>query len=346
MDNIRLRLQKYFNGECTDAEKAEILNILEQRPELLDDVFPEEGWEEPTGHLPDPVTSARMRDTIIRENTDNIRTMKRGAGTWWAAAAAILILVAAGAYWQYSRTNVQQTQLTLTETTKRNIDTTIANNSNVLMQIPLADGSWIRLSPGGQVKFALDFRNNRRIFLEGKARFNAASDPRHPFSVVANEVITTALGTCFDVETGKHIATRVKLLEGKVAIAGTHMQVAFEQVILQPGDEFRAAADKPGVLVARSHTPAIASPATAVNATVITDHTLEFHNEKLYKVIDVLQAQFNRRIMISGVSRKATFTGEFNKTDALEDIVKTIAELNNLKVQQNDSTNCISLMKQ
>ncbi len=342
MDDIRLRLQKYFAGTCTDAEKATILALLDKHPELLDEVFPEAEWEENSHAMLDDATASRIKATVMQETQPALRPV-RSNRIWWAAAAILLLV--AGSLYLLQQPGKKSVDTLAATTPIRKTDTVYHNNSTSIQNLTLPDGSKVRLSPDTRLSCPIAFTTHRQVTLQGKARFEVITDPLHPFTVTANEVVTTVLGTVFEVETVTGKTTKVNLLEGKVRISGSHHQQAFTPVILLPGDEFHTDAESAHIHIARAQQTENIRPIYQ-NTTVITDASFEFHNEKLYKIMQALESHYHENIKLTGISRNATFTGEFNKSASLEDILKVIADLNNLNIQRNDSTICLESMKQ
>jgi transmembrane sensor len=65
--------------------------------------------------------------------------------------------------------------------------------------VRLADGSVVRLAPGGAL--AIGFADNRRqvSLLRGSAYFEVAHDAARPFTIAAGGTTTTVLGTAFEI---------------------------------------------------------------------------------------------------------------------------------------------------
>ncbi|MCD1262789.1 histidine kinase [Shinella sumterensis] len=102
--------------------------------------------------------------------------------------------------------------------------------------ITLEDGSLVHLS--GASAIATDFANGRRAvrLLAGEAFFEVTPDKNRPFTVDANGVEVTVLGTKFDVQTDGDL-TVVALAEGSVkASVGRDAPAEF----LAPGDQLTA----------------------------------------------------------------------------------------------------------
>lgn len=84
--------------------------------------------------------------------------------------------------------------------------------------INLADGSVVKLAPGGAL--AVDFSGSQRrvSLLRGNAYFDVAHDASRPFQIAASGTTTTVLGTAFEVrraEAGVAVAVR----RGRVRVA-------------------------------------------------------------------------------------------------------------------------------
>jgi len=103
------------------------------------------------------------------------------------------------------------------------------------MEIILADGTNVLLSPESSLRFPARFSGDRRsVRLEGEAYFDVAKDADHPFVVVSRDYCTTALGTEFDVRAYSRVDLKVSLIEGSVQVENL---VDRSSVILNPGED-------------------------------------------------------------------------------------------------------------
>lgn len=71
-----------------------------------------------------------------------------------------------------------------------------------IRRVDLADGSIATMGPGSAL--AVQFTEGQRLvsLLQGMAFFDVASDPSRPFRVAVDGLVTTALGTAFEVSDG------------------------------------------------------------------------------------------------------------------------------------------------
>lgn len=103
-----------------------------------------------------------------------------------------------------------------------------------LRTIDLDDGSRLRVAPQSAIDIAFSDGERRVRLLRGEAFFEVVPDARRPFRVVAEEVVTTVLGTAFEVG----------LRADGVAVAVQHGNVRVDDrgaspplsVDLKPGD--------------------------------------------------------------------------------------------------------------
>ncbi|ASZ10659.1 FecR domain-containing protein [Chitinophaga pendula] len=104
--------------------------------------------------------------------------------------------------------------------------------------LQLSDGSRVTLYPNSRLTVPAHYNTtDRRINLDGQAFFEVASVPDRPFTVVTNQLSTTALGTSFMVrDYNDQQGTRISLMTGKVAVAG--IPGAQSSLILTPGEQY------------------------------------------------------------------------------------------------------------
>ncbi|MGU3495079.1 FecR family protein [Xanthobacteraceae bacterium A53D] len=111
--------------------------------------------------------------------------------------------------------------------------------------VTLADGSRVTLGAGSAIATSLEGPQRRVTLLAGEAYFDVAHDTARPFTVKADGVDVTVLGTAFDVSLSS-ATTTVELARGKVRIA-TEPDPAAAQ-ILAPGDAVTVDRDTGGIV--------------------------------------------------------------------------------------------------
>lgn len=235
---------------------------------------------------------------------------------------------------------------------------TLSNTTDKPKLLVLPDGSEVRLCSNSIISYNEPFTGQKRdITLVGKARFKVAKDKTRPFTVFSGDISTTALGTRFTVtafENGENIV--VRLYEGKVVVksAASAKRKLKNDFYLLPGNEL--------VYDNNSLTAKIRTFRTQVNAVVKNSNKKEtlpienpsvphlgkgtwymFNNQPLWQVFDQLEDMFKVDIVYRKKDiSKSYFIGTFNITDSLDDVLKQIAGLNNLKVVKKNNKIIIS----
>jgi len=104
--------------------------------------------------------------------------------------------------------------------------------------LTLNDGSKVILNSGSTLKYVKNFEVDKRIlYLSGEAFFEVMKDSVRPFSVNSGDVVTTALGTSFNIRAYKNEDLNISLLSGKVAIDLGMMNS--ESVLLENGEALK-----------------------------------------------------------------------------------------------------------
>lgn len=104
--------------------------------------------------------------------------------------------------------------------------------------LTLHDGSKVILNSGSTLKYVKNFEPDKRIlYLKGEAFFEVKKDSVRPFSVITGNVMTTALGTSFNISAYENEDLNVSLLTGKVAVDVT--MKSSKSVLLEKGEGLR-----------------------------------------------------------------------------------------------------------
>ncbi len=138
----------------------------------------------------------------------------------WAAVIALLI----GFGWWMRQPKNSYEKITYEELISsvedKNSLVERVNTSTTPLRIRLEDGSIITLEKNSKLSYPTHFAADKReVFLSGNAFFNVHKNPKKPFYVYANEVVTKVLGTSFRIqafENEKQVLVNVKT--GRVAV--------------------------------------------------------------------------------------------------------------------------------
>lgn len=85
--------------------------------------------------------------------------------------------------------------------------------------VELSDGSRVYLHPGSRIVYPNSFYGKTRdVELEGEAYFSVKHDADHPFRVKTGRVLTTVLGTEFNITSSPNDLETIVLISGKVGV--------------------------------------------------------------------------------------------------------------------------------
>lgn len=221
----------------------------------------------------------------------------------WSIAATVALLVAMGGW--------------LAMAFEENPSFTVAsNNSGVVQNITLADGTAIKLNHHSKLIYPDRFMGDKReIFLEGEAYFDVAHDKRHPFIVRAGELNIKVLGTKFTVNANSQSPViTTTLLEGSVNVSD-----AKSQLLMQPNQKLMYDVNSGKMQVADMSTD------NAEREIRWTQNVWVLSDTPLLDICQRLENLFNIKIIIMDERLiNKSFTGEFYTTESLESILNTM----------------------
>jgi len=194
---------------------------------------------------------------------------------------------------------------------------------NQQKQITLPDGSKVWVNASSQLKYPQQFNGKtREVFLSGEAYFDIKHDVNKPFIIHTGKIVTTVLGTAFDIKEDKmrHIIV-VTVTRGKVSVANGNKQLG----IITPNQQISF-----NLLDSKS-------VQTDVDASqVIAWQKSELHFEDITFADAALQLQqrFNVKINFSSNKIKdCRFTGTALRGEKLDKILKVVCAFNNATYQ-------------
>lgn len=96
----------------------------------------------------------------------------------------------------------------------------VDNTTQKPLTVRLSDQSVIIVYPKSRVSYAKQFTTNKReVYLQGRAFFTVTKDPKKPFYVYANSLVTKVLGTSFLVQTNEqNRQVKVAVSTGRVSV--------------------------------------------------------------------------------------------------------------------------------
>lgn len=342
MEKLLPLLKKYKAGNITPAEKRQLLKELAVNDEQLKKVLQEEFFQNvATGKLfMDAETSDKILQRIKHriKNSEEKRPATKYRYRVWLAAACVAGIILLGAQWFLK--NQQAAVKPVAQATEKLYDT-IINTKAVPLQKKLGDGTTVMLQQGSSliVPNRMDTAM-RQIKLKGIASFAVAKNAQRPFTVTANNIVTTALGTSFSITAhhGSNIVI-VHLFEGKVKVsAENNTNNRFKTVYLQPGEQCTVNTQN-----FSSHITTVRQPDEPVlvkkdkSRPLLLAKNINYHQTVLAQVFEDIKnmqqmsIQYNRQELDS-----LRFTGSFKAGEPVGSVLENIAMLNNLTLIKTD----------
>ena len=237
-------IRRFFRGECTEAEKRQVAAYLKSHKELMDGFFEEEDWIHSLNTVPDgappydeEVLLGAIQAKLYGRKRGLLKQM-RPLVQWSAAACFAVLATCLLFYYIHKPAKDTHSELSSTGAGIATINDSVIwkNSSNTSESRYLSDGSLVSLEPGAVLRYKKDFEpGKRRLHLNGEAKFIVAKNKKRPFTVVAGNVSTTAVGTIFTVNSNnKNNRITVNLEEGKVLVQNINHPA--DTLYLLPGE--------------------------------------------------------------------------------------------------------------
>ncbi|WP_158728101.1 MULTISPECIES: FecR family protein [unclassified Flavobacterium] len=174
----------------------------------------------------------------MNKSTFNIPHIK-----WTQLAAALLVFIFLG-YSFYNLHLINTASKNDNVLTKNIHDGIIVqiNNTNKPQIIILSDKSSVLLQPNSKLRYPIHFaRNERKVYLSGEGFFEISKNPKKPFFVYANEIITKVVGTSFRISAFENQPNiEVLVRTGKVKVKTQKNSInENEEITLLPNEAVR-----------------------------------------------------------------------------------------------------------
>ncbi len=177
----------------------------------------------------------------------------------------------------------------------------------------LPDSTLVILNAESKIEYTNNFVGGRNVNLSGEGFFEVAHDSLRPFTVHANELNVTALGTSFNVKAfANEEKTSVALLTGKVIVDDDRSR---NSVFLTPGQQAEVSINQMGITKSFIENPEVLDWRKGV---------LFFRQNSLEEVAYALERWYGVEINIQGESKSLSFNGSFNDEN-LQNVLKLLS---------------------
>ncbi|HTJ48625.1 MAG TPA: FecR domain-containing protein [Cyclobacteriaceae bacterium] len=300
MSRFKTLLQLYIENKASEREVAELMNLIHDDAnkatfnQVLDEILL-------TDHKGQGQTeeerSASLKQILSGEKRSGVSRMKI---VWMAAAAiSLLVLVGLGLY---------KNELPAISKQDDNV-MTISGRDFVLMP----DGSTITLKEGSELTYAKSFGvTNREVTLEGEAFFDVAHNASIPFKVHTGKIITTVLGTAFNISSQQEKIV-VTVTRGKVSVGDESKRYD----VITPNEQIAV------------------NTLTGVYKKAVVDSVEVMQWKKDYFILESatieqaamqIEKRFNVKVIITNENlKKCTISAWFLNNESLEQVIKGVS---------------------
>lgn len=255
-------LRKYFENRCSPEEVEEIQRWIEDKSAALDleenfkttwetlKVKPGDyhKWSGMLHQVHEKIEMEELYASIansergkansrIFKNREPIRGYEassrstRFSRKYVIGGLLFLVIFAVSLFWKIDSPNASEELFEVSEVSK-------ITEPGQKLSFHLNDGSQVILNASSKLMYPEIFSDQERIvFLEGEAFFDVSKDSLRPFRVVTGTLVTTALGTSFNVKafpTDEEM--EISLVSGKVVVSEDQNHLATENILLMPGE--------------------------------------------------------------------------------------------------------------
>jgi transmembrane sensor len=338
-------IERFFKNKCTLEEQEQVMNFFKSNPDLFEKHLNEKDWENfETPQRLNPALSRKLRHKV-QNNTYRRKTIVRPITKIAVAASIVLVLTLGLTYFKRNSTQLAHTTIQDPKTlSPQFIQKT--NTTDRTLALIMTDGSLVQLEPNSTISYHEPFivEGKRIIQLTGQASFKVAKDKTRPFTVFADGIATTALGTQFTIRAfdNSNIIS-VALHEGRVVVNSSELinNKLEKNYFLLPGDVF--VYNKTSLLASINRTGSdnIQMVAAATdrqkNGVVRRPEWYTFKSASLAEVFNQLSIYYQVDIYYyPDEIKRHYYTGKIEKTDSLETILNDIALLNRLIVAKDN----------
>jgi hypothetical protein len=341
MQVTKALLVKFIENKCSREESELVYQYLLKDPHVLDELFSEADWETYNSNGVIDKRQSEIWFAAVQKQKNAGRVI---AWKLWLriAAAAVVILAVSLFVFQYIKPAPKKefmgvTTIRLVKKAAESKQKCFINTSNKPLTYTLTDGSEITLYKNSTVECNQPFDSSKRdLLLHGEALFKVAKDKTRPFTVFTENFSTTALGTVFNIRAYNNKSeSGVQLISGKVVVK--NLRSTAGPVYMSPGDEclFRSGEQKLELHAFKAPAPVSKPEIHMGQAVTETEEEIVFYNAPLQQVFNKIGSTYHITIQIEAKHlENRKFTGTHPKHESPDELLSTIAGLNNLQISK------------
>ena len=287
------QLAKYFSGEASQSEIAEVLQC---RVENSSDFLAyKRVWAGTHKSVPN---SASLAAIIGKDGNETVVVEMRPSWYRYAASVAIVIGAALGFYFLSDTSDFEATAFTRME--------------------ELSDGTEVILYKNASMD-VVSFEGTRKVKVDGRVYFDVEENPALPFVIETDEAIIEVLGTSFLVNAESLNTTEVVVESGVVAFSQNPNAKTgkITRIELRKGEKGLITPNAKGVIKQNNRDE---------NYLAWADQELKFKKTELARVGDLLNDVYGYKIKFGkDILSKCQLSASY-KRKSPEEIIRLVAE--------------------
>jgi transmembrane sensor len=315
-NRISVLFSKYAAGDANKAEVGELLELIKhENADVQLDAEMEHLWHQQNTSADHDVDWQRIYNRALAADPE-ITPLYKNSKTIWLSAAAMMIGICTLAFW-----------FTTYKNAKDQTDTFVSGKAGAgkMLVVYLNDGTKVTLNSGSELLYPEKFSEDKReVYLNGEAYFEVAHNPSKSFLVHSGKVVTSVLGTSFNVMAYPAMSKMaVTVLTGKVAVKNTSTQ---KLVTLLPRQRVSLNIEKDVF-----HVDSVKDAAEMI---AWSKGELIFDHATLEEIALKVGNKFGINVKVLNVEKKERrITGTFNKQSFAE-IMKAVTHLTETTYKQ------------
>lgn len=325
-DRLRFLFNRYVSQTLSESERQEFFELVsdaesdENLKRLIDQLW--KSLPEENVHI--AVSEEIYRNVVGKSGQKEKQTVLDKFPFLKVAAAIGFVAMTSLGIYLYSASTVDQPTAS-SELIK-------TNDRDSFVRLP--DGSTVVLNEKSSLTFPNSFEGSstREVYLEGEAFFDIKHNPSKPFIVRSGNVVTTVLGTAFNIKAfPSDQEVVVTVTRGKVEVS------ADKKVLGVISRDQQITVNKNAVATSQQVVNSQETIAWMERDIFFDDVTMEQAMLELENRFDVKINLLNDQI------KDCRFTATFVKGEDIEQILLVICEFNKVSFQRKNSGNLIEI---
>lgn len=340
---LNILIKKLWDGCATKQECVALLAYLENSEQEGKELLSTEHWISELGDLQVDLLQAtgklslERREALLKQIERKMGSMQQPKVVYLyrrrlkiAVVSAAIIAITFVAYFMFEKINTHYNlDPAQMEMAQARIFDTISNSGAQSKTIYLSDRSTILLYPDSKIWFKHGAMDSA-VALAGKAYFKIRHNELRVFTVTTGDIMTTDIGTEFEIDAHRQNKTAIRLVKGKVKVGiSANSKLQMQEQYLNRGDLLSISIKDQKVELNKIST---LYRAKKVNEPLV------FNRTPLEKVFRKISVKYNVTIHcdLKDVSQ-FTFTGNVEPNDSLMNILNIICSINNLSLSKDNT---------